>query len=507
MITSHRFPILASVCIGLCLGVPAGTASAQDSTGREVVQPLPTPQVQRLNRALLELARRPRSVRALLEAGDASLAVDDLDAAIGFYGRAADIEPNNSQARLGLGKVYLRAGRPLDALPFLNAALSSGASARDVLSEQALAFDLIGDQASAQAAYARAVELNPQDDEARRRLAISFAINGNQRGFENTLAPMLEARNPAAFRARAFGLAILGRQEEAVAIVNEAMPRDLATRINPYLAYMPRLTAAQQAAAANLGIFPQAANIGRDDPRLARFNSEGLAGSRLEPSGEPLGAPVAVRSEEVTQEVPVEIVAAAQRSQEAENVSAPEPGFDLASEGSQQPAVSSNTERPVELAQADRREEATTPARQTVSQPAPVAPPASVADAFADLGDAELPDSVSSQGAVDLATIDIPREAEEPAEPEHPRRIWVQLATGRDVDALAFDWRRFSRRAPELLGDFKPHVTPWGQANRLLAGPVDSRADARALINALGEKGIETFSYTSPEGTEIQILE
>lgn len=132
-----------------------------------------------------------------------------------------------------------------------------------------------------------------------------------------------------------------------------------------------------------------------------------------------------------------------------------------------------------------------------------------MADAFADLGNGELPVAAGTGGAVNIAAIDIPREVApepEPAPPAHPRRIWVQLATGRDTDALRFDWRRIQRSAPDLLGRFKPHVTPWGQANRLLAGPIASREAARELINALAEKGVETFSYTSPEGTEIQEL-
>ena len=437
-----------------------GAASAQESTSRAIVQPLPSPEVQRLNRALVELARRPQQLNALLEAGDASLEVGDFDAAIGFYGRAGDIAPGDARVKLGLARVYLRSGRPTEAIPLFNAAQSAGTPARDMLSDQALAFDMIGDQTSAQAPYVRAIELNPEDNEARRRLALRQAISGNQAGFMGTLAPMIEAGDVAAIRARAFGLAIMGEQERAEAIVSASLPRDLATRINPYLAYMPRLTRPQQAAAANLGIFPRAADIGREDPRLARFAREGAAGSRLEPTGAPLGASVETVRREVAQVTP-----------------------------------------------------APSPAPSPAPTPAPARVPApSVADAFADLGTGELPVARRSGDAVDLASIEIPREAAPqrpapPAPPAHPRRIWVQLATGRDTQALRFDWRRFARQAPELLGNFKPHTTPWGQANRLLAGPLADRDAARELVNALSAKGIETFAYTSPEGTEIQKLD
>ena len=406
----------------------------------------------------------------MLEAGDASLDVGDLDAAIGFYQRAAEVDPSDARIKLGLARVYLRSGRPVEALPLLDEAQAAGAAQTDILGARALAFDLLGDQEAAQEAYKSAIRLVPQDDEARRRLGISQAISGDAAGFQATLSPLIEARDIAAFRARAFGLAILGEQERAEGIVNSVMPPDIAARINPYLAFMPRLTPAQQAAAANLGIFPRAADIGREDPRIARFAQAASSDAKLEPAGEPLGAP------------------------------APAPEPEPVAQESDLPQVATREIGPPDEPQ-DRA--------PATPRPEVVTPPASVADAFADLGEADLPAGQRSAEAVDLAAIDIPREATpepEPAEPEHPRRIWVQLATGRDVDALGFDWRRFNRRAPELLDEFEPYVTPWGQANRLLAGPLESAAAARQLVNDLSEKGLDAFTYTSPEGTEIEEL-
>ena len=92
----------------------------------------------------------------------------------------------------------------------------------------------------------------------------------------------------------------------------------------------------------------------------------------------------------------------------------------------------------------------------------------------------------------------------EPAKPVHPSRVWVQLATGKNVDALGFDWRRLSRSGGDLLAKLKPHTTPWGEAHRLLAGPIDSREKAQALVRELKAKGLDSFLYVSPEGEEIQ---
>jgi Flp pilus assembly protein TadD len=458
-------------------------AQAQDVISREVVQPLPSEEVQRLNRALVALARTPRDLDALVEAGTAAMGVDDLEAAVGFFGRAADIDPAHPRVALGLGTVYLRSGRPEEAIPQFDRALAAGVPAREVLADQGLALDLIGNQTSAQAAYGQAITLDPGNNEARRRLAISFAISGNRARFEEALRPLLDKRDMAAFRARAFGLAILGDQERAASITEQVMPRDLSSRIVPYLAYMPRLTAAQKAAAANLGIFPRAADIGREDPRLARFAAEAKAGSRLEPAGTPLGGKQGAQSPAVSPAL----------------VSPPAPTAKPSSPPAPLPVIAT-----VEAAPQSSPPEPVRPA----GPPPPPEPPQRVADAFADFVADELPDARVGAGAVDLARITVKREPppkpKEPPKPVHPSRVWVQVATGKKADALGFDWRRISRSGGDVLARLKPHTTPWGEAHRLLAGPVDSRETAEAMVRELKGKGVDSFLYVSPEGEEIR---
>lgn len=483
-----RFPVfvLSAALLG---GLPVNAAAAQDVVAQPVVQPLPPAEVQRLNRALVALAKAPRDRDTLIEAGQASLGVDDLEAAIGFFGRAAEVDPGHPEVAQGLGSVYLRAGRAGEALLQFERALAGGADERAVLTDQALTLDLVGEHPAAQAAYTRALQLDPANDEARRRLAVSFAITGNRARFEETLRPLLDKRDTAAQRARAFGLAILGDGDRATAIVEQVMPRDLATRLVPYLGYMPRLTKPQQAAAANLGIFPRAADIGRDDPRLARFAAEERAESRLAPAGPPLDArpapttvaapaPAPARVATVTP-VTVTTVAAPAAAVTSAPTSAPAPAF--------------------------------VPA----PNPAPAPPaPMRVADAFADLVAAPLPDARVSGDAVDITRITVKRELpppppekakpKEPPKPVHPSRIWVQVATGKNVKALGFDWRRIAKEGGAPLAKLKPHTTRWGEANRLLAGPVDTREKAQALVRELKGKGVDSFLYVSPEGEEIQ---
>lgn len=465
-----RLPFCAALLF--TAGAACLPVAAQETVSRPVVQALPAPEVQRLNRALVALAKTPRDRDTLIEAGQASLGVDDLEAAIGFFGRAAEIDPGSPAVAQGLGSVYLRAGRAGEALVQFERALAAGADERAVLTDQALTFDLVGEQPAAQAAYVRALELDPANDEARRRLAISHAISGNRARFEESLRPLLDRRDMAAQRARAFGLAIMGDSDRATAIVEQVMPRDLAMRLVPYLGYMPRLTKPQQAAAANLGIFPRAADIGRDDPRLARFAAEERAESRLAPSGPPLDARPAPAN-------------------------APEPA----------PARVA-TVTPVAVTTA------AVPTPVPVAAPPPPEPPMRVADAFADLLAAPLPDAKVGGDAVDISRIAVKRELpapppekakpKEPPKPVHPSRIWVQVATGKNVKALGFDWKRIAREGGAPLAKLKPHTTRWGEANRLLAGPVDNRDKAQALVRELKAKGVDSFLYVSPEGEQVQ---
>lgn len=505
-----RLTLSRALLIGAAvLPFTASPAASQNTVSQPVVQALPAPEVQRLNRALVALAKAPRDRDALIEAGQAALSVDDLEAAIGFFGRAAEVDPGSPAVAQGLGAVYLRAGRAGEALLQFERALAGGAPERELLTDQALTLDLVGDQAAAQAAYTRALSLDPANDEARRRLGISHAISGNRAAFEEVLRPLLDRRDLAANRARAFGLAILGDSDRATTLIEQMMPRDMATRLVPYLGYMPRLTKPQQAAAANLGIFPRAADIGRDDPRLARFAADERAESRLVPAGPPLDARPAPAPAPAPMPTPTPTAVAA----------APAPAPQVATAA---PAtvttVAAAVPAPAPAYTQPQPQPAYVPPAPAPA-PAPVAaPPVRVADAFADFIVAPLPTTQVSGNVVDLSRITVKRElpapkaapapekpkAKEPPKPVHPSRVWVQVATGRNAKALGFDWKRISKEGGAPLAKLKPFTTPWGEAHRLLAGPVDSRDKAQALVRELKAKGVDSFMYLSPEGEEIQ---
>ena len=287
---SNRAVLLASALAAvLGAGMPLASLRAQ-----EVVQALPPREAAQLNAALRRLATRPTDLDALVSAGNASLALNDPAAAQGFFARAATAAPSDSRVLLGLARVALEERRPVQALQGFAQAETAGVRPLDMAADRALAYDLVGDNATAQGIY-RSVLAVGDSAEIRRRLAISLAISGNRTEFERILYPLLKDEDRAAFRTRAFGLAIMGRTDDAVGIADAMMPTDLALRMAPYLRYMPRLTKAQQAAAANLGAFPAATDIGRDTADIAGYTAAGAriaarADTSLTPTGAPMGA-------------------------------------------------------------------------------------------------------------------------------------------------------------------------------------------------------------------------
>jgi tetratricopeptide (TPR) repeat protein len=257
-----------------------------------VVQAIPGAENRALNAALARLAANPRDGAALIDAGNAALAMNDVDAAIGFFTRAEQVVPGDPRAKAGLAGAYVRNEDPFTAIRLFDEAERQGPLPGALVIDRGLAYDLVGDNATAQRLYRQA---GPGNDEAMRRLALSLAISGDQRGSEAALSPLITRQDKSAWRVRAFSLAILGQHAQAVSIANATMPATLASGIAPYLRYMPQLTRAQQAAAANLGRFPRASEIGRDDPRIAQYAAPTPrrpptgADAGLVPAGEPLG--------------------------------------------------------------------------------------------------------------------------------------------------------------------------------------------------------------------------
>lgn len=294
-------PVSALILIapGLMLAaLPAHAAQLDDTSvpttvSRPVVQSAEVSGTRELDSALSRLARDPRNPSALIDAGNAALRIGDTEAALGFFSRADEVAPGNGRVKAQIASALLQGENPFDAIRYFDDAERAGADKTAMAGDRGLAYDLIGDNTTAQRWYQLALSRGV-NDEVTRRYALSLAIAGDRRGAEALLSPQVQRQDRAAWRVRTFIMAITGNQDEAVSIAYASMPQDLAAGISPYLRYMPRLTLAQQAAAANFGHFPRAADIGRDDARVVQYAAlhprpARAAAAGLIPAGEAMG--------------------------------------------------------------------------------------------------------------------------------------------------------------------------------------------------------------------------
>ncbi|WP_126172025.1 SPOR domain-containing protein [Altericroceibacterium xinjiangense] len=544
----RRLRVWTAPLLAAALPLCAQPLHAQ-TISRAVVQPLPPKAAEDLSEAMKALARNGRDLEALIAAGEASVALGDTDAAIGFFNRAGIVSPADGRVKAGLARLTLKQGDALAALQQFDEAEAAGAAMTPYASDRGLAYDLVGNNGRAQQLYRQALAQKP-DDAVTMRLAISQAIAGDQAAADATLLPLLQQQDLAAFRTRAFALAAVGKTEEAVSIAETLLPAQLSSRMAPYLRYMPRLTRAQKAAAANLGAFPPAEEIGREDPRLLAYAGQpapapqtGALGTRLIPAGEPLGqarlaqpnarkarrtrepaarpvrnqgtiqAPVRAAPAQVAQAAPTgELPPVSGQTAPAASSYGPE----LAQPQSAQPQSAQPEFARAPSAPVPPLAPTVAPAAQVVTAVAQEPPaPANLAQAFADFALPVSTNAVPAAGAVDITAIKPPRERPvakqqpkpkpKPKPPANPSRHWVQVATGTDVDALGFDWRRISRKAGSALGK-GPFLAEWGARRRLLSGPYESADAAQKAVTELKAKGIDSFPFTSDEGEAVNPL-
>ena len=207
-----------------------------------------------LARYVRALAQDPKDFNSLIGAGRAALELGDTQAAAGFFARADAVDPRSPLPQAGMGAVQVANGDARAALPYFTRAEQLGATQTALGCDRGLAYDLLGQQAKAQADY-RAALSGADADEARRRLALSLAIAGNKTDALTALAPLSAKGDSTTYRVRAFVLALTGDSTGAMSSINSAMP-GAASGVAPFLQRLPSLSAGAKAAAVNLGIFP-----------------------------------------------------------------------------------------------------------------------------------------------------------------------------------------------------------------------------------------------------------
>ncbi|MDK2767081.1 MAG: SPOR domain-containing protein [Sphingomonas sp.] len=235
---------MSAALVAIAPGV-APRAAAQE------VAPPPTPNADRLAEQMRILATDPRNVPALLAAGELSARLNDPAAAAGFFARAQALAPGNPRVAAGQAMVMVRSERPGEALRLFALAERGGVAMTPYASDRALAYDLIGAQAHAQLEH-RIAMAQGGDDETARRYAYSLGISGRTDEAMKILDPLLRRSDRAAWRARAFILAMNGDAAGADRIA-ASMMGGVGTALAPFFRRLPALAPADKAFAVHFG--------------------------------------------------------------------------------------------------------------------------------------------------------------------------------------------------------------------------------------------------------------
>lgn len=596
------------------VAVPQTTAIAQTSvrTSSEDLQD-----------ALRRIANNSNDSSALADAGLAALELGDIRAAIGFLAKADQIYSTSGRVKVGLGKALLAEENPFGAIRYFDQAIANGVPLREFAADRGLAYDLIGRNRDAQKDYEVAMRYGA-DDQLISRYAISLGISGDVEQADAQLNPLLHKSDRDAWRNRAFIYAMNGKKKDAHEIIEQTMERHMAKAIKPFFDRMPKLTAAQKAAAVHLGHFPASENIGVDVAAVQLASSLGGRGgggadAGLIPVGEALGsdadrprvlampdksprrrpgaadrrtperksnrrskkkevvvlprtelpaptgsqagrAPVfapAISSAANSRKAAAEtgaVAASAKNQPEPVNLAgtnvdddAAAPGFETPIVDSEPPVLVSQTvERKVDIAGRQPASRSPAPVRSAPAE-SPTTPadpdrpvnlinfdlarsqksevqiaaageaPKSLSDI---IGGIDIPERETKTAVVpvDLDEIEpakpkpkveakpVEKAPVKPKEPEHPKRYWVQIATGSDLSALKYDSRRMARQHSELFKGKKTWTSPWGRTRRLVVGPFDDFKAAKAFEADFRKGGGDGFAWASADGVEVNEL-
>jgi len=534
----RRGILLAATGIIMAAG-PARAQETDDEPERSrlppgaVVQPLDSGPGAELRRNLTTLADNPRSLDALIGAGRAARAMGDGEAALGFFARADEISPNDARVKAGMGSALVLMERPEQALELFSQATALGAPEIEIAGDRGLAHDMTGDPRRAQQDYALVLRRR-SDPEIERRMALSLAISGQRDAALRVIDPQLRRHDRAAWRTQAFVLALTGDARGAEDTAARMMPASNAQEMAPFFARLAALSPAQKAAAVHFGRFPSnghgtqmAANVDtRADPGALALAQGGPSAqpSRPRPQpAEPLNG--ASRRRPGDDEPPVATLIRTPRREEAPPVEPPRRPVELAQSdgGGQEPEPEPEEPKPAEAP-------AFTPGATFTLEPGSQSRPVPVEARRAparrsDFGDVaamvqalpdETPAARPAPPPVRPARTSSSTRASEPparsrsgraAPPANPARHWVQLAHAGAQSVLPHEFAEARAEAPALLGSRSAYVALTDRVHRLLVGPFNTPAAARAFVGQLERRHVQAIAWTSPVGQEIERLQ
>lgn len=529
--------IALGALLPVLLGAQAATAQSQPSGATPALEVTQPEGAAELGRHLSRLASNPRDVDALIGAGEAALKLNDPRAATGFFARAQEISPSNARVKAGLARSMVGMENPVEALRLFNEAVRLGTREADIAFDRGLAFDLTGDPARAQNDYKVALERDPRNPVLIRRYAVSLGISGNWQEADRLLDPLLRKSDRNAWRDRAFIFAMNGRAKEAQDITSAMMPPNMAAAIQPFMDRMPSLTAGQRAAAVHFGNFP-AGTVRTAGAGIAAPPKPGTppVSKPVSPAAPAASVATASQARQRRRAEPKQPATAqpATPARPAANppartvaeVSLPPSPPRRLSDTVVAPSAASDRigppapEEPVPAPVAPENRRSLADIMSTVSVPEAERRPAVAPVDLAEVARIQAEKRKAEQAAAAKAKAEAEAKAKAKAEAEakaaakaeaaekarNPARIWVQIATGRDVKALAFDMGKLRKKHAALLKGKDAWTSPWGATRRMVIGPFGDTSAARSFASEWMKAGGDGYIWQSTEGLEVAKL-
>lgn len=172
--------------------------------------------------------RNPKNAEAWLEIGNIQRRLREFEAAIATYRAAIEKCPEKTEPGNLLGLALIEAGRPREAIDWLESMLAARGDTAEIYNTLAGARHALGDTAGAMAAFQRAVELDPRCARAHNNLGLLLQQNGDPARAELEYRAALSSEPGNADFENNLGTALmaLGRNDDAIAVLRSATRRD-----------------------------------------------------------------------------------------------------------------------------------------------------------------------------------------------------------------------------------------------------------------------------------------
>ena len=188
------------------------------------------------------LAADPRNTGALLRQAKAYLALGNAAAAETDYRRALAADDRLDEARLGIAKLLLRS-KPMQAEKYLLEVLARDSHNTAALNNLGVARDLQGKHPEAQAAYRKALQVQPELASARENLGLSLALSGKAQEGTEMLDQVAREDGPENRQAQdnlAVALTLSGHTAEAGQVLQQELSKpDVTKALAGYQALQP----------------------------------------------------------------------------------------------------------------------------------------------------------------------------------------------------------------------------------------------------------------------------